>query len=78
MVVKEGSRKNRVKWCRERKYWSVNDNWSKWIFSDESQIVIGNNNKIFVWRKDDEKQTSFGVSSPLTEGECYDLGLRML
>ena len=29
----------------------MNGNWDKVIFSDESQIVIGNNNRIYIWRK---------------------------
>lgn len=48
-------KKNRVKWCKERKDWTIQQEWGKWIFSDESQIVIGNNNKVYVWRKADEK-----------------------
>ena len=28
----------------------MNGNWDKVIFSDESQIVIGNNNKMYIWR----------------------------
>ena len=29
----------------------MNGKWDKDIFSDESQIVIGNNNRIYIWRK---------------------------
>ena len=29
----------------------MNGSWDKVIFSDESQIVIGNNNRIYIWRK---------------------------
>ena len=25
------------------------------MFSDESQIVFGTNNRVYIWRKDDEK-----------------------
>jgi hypothetical protein len=48
MVFGGGSRKNREEWCNERKYWTVEEDWSKWIFSDESQVVIGKNNNIFI------------------------------
>ena len=53
--MREVNKKNRVNWCKERKNWTVEDQWKKWIFSDESQVVIGENNRIYVWRKDDEK-----------------------
>ena len=29
----------------------MNGNWNKVIFSDESHIVIGTNNRIYIWRK---------------------------
>lgn len=31
------------------------ENWCKVIFSDETQVVIGKNRKVYVWRKDEEK-----------------------
>ena len=30
--------------------WCLNENWRHIIFSDESQIVIGQNNRVYVWR----------------------------
>ena len=30
------------------------ENWKKWIFSDESPVVVGTNNRIYVRRKDNE------------------------
>ena len=54
VVVREVNKKKRVAWAKERKDWSVDAQWKKWIFSDESQIVIGKNNKICIWRKDSE------------------------
>ena len=50
-MIREVNRKKRLSWCLEMRRWLVNDNWDKVIFSDESQIVIGNNNRIYVWRK---------------------------
>lgn len=35
----------------EKRRWLVNGNWDKVIFSDESQIIIGNNNRVYIWRK---------------------------
>jgi len=54
-IVREVNRKKRVKWCKERKNLTVNDHWKKVIFSDESQVVIGAKNRVYIWRKDDEK-----------------------
>ena len=55
MVVREANRKNRVKWCKERRGRTVDNHWKKVIFSDESQIVLGTNNRVYICRKDDEK-----------------------
>jgi transposase len=44
--IRDVNKKGRVRWCKERKNWTVDEHWRKWIFSDESQIVIGQNNKI--------------------------------
>lgn len=35
--------------------WTVANHWFSIIFSDETKIMLGNNNKIYVWRKADEK-----------------------
>lgn len=35
------NRKKRLSWCREKLSWSVENNWKKIIFSDESKIIIG-------------------------------------
>jgi hypothetical protein len=43
-----------VAWCRERRNWTVDSQWRRYIYSDESQIVVGSNNRIYVWRKGDE------------------------
>ena len=51
VVIREVNRKKRLSWCLEKRRLLVNGNWDKVIFSDESQIVIGNNNRIYIWRK---------------------------
>ena len=38
-----------------RKGGIVEGHWKKWIFGDKSQIVIGENNRIYIWRKDYER-----------------------
>ena len=55
MVVREANRKKGVLWCKERRSRTVDDYWKKVVFSDESQVVIGANNRIYIWRKDDQK-----------------------
>ena len=55
MVVRKANRKKRVKWCKERRSRTVDNYWEKVMFSDESQIVFGTNNRVYIWRKDDEK-----------------------
>ena len=55
MVVQEANRKKQVKWCKEQRGRTVDNYWRKVIFSDESQIVLGTNKCVYIWRKDDEK-----------------------
>lgn len=54
MVVKEANRRKRITWCLQKRRWTVIDNWRHVIFSDESQIVIGQNNRVYVWRSSQE------------------------
>jgi hypothetical protein len=51
---KEVNRKTRVKCVREKLHWRIESQWDRVIFSDESQVVVGNNNRIYSWRKKDE------------------------
>ena len=51
VVIREVNRKKRLSWCLEKRRWLVNGNWDKVIFSDESQIVVRNNNRLYIWRK---------------------------
>ena len=51
VVIREVNRKKRLSWSLEKRRKLVNGNWGKVIFSDESLIVIGNNNLIYIRRK---------------------------
>ena len=51
VVIKTVNRKKRLSWCREKRWWTVRNQWSKVIFSDESQISVGENNRVYVWKK---------------------------
>jgi len=63
VIVREVNRKKRIAWRRERRNWTVDSHWRKSIYSDESQIVVGSNNRIYIWRKGDEVNPS-GFSIP--------------
>lgn len=43
--VREVNRKKRLNWCRGKMRWNVNGQWDKEIFSDESQVVLGANQR---------------------------------
>ena len=55
--IREVNRKKRVKWAREKLHWRIEGQWDRVIFSDESQVVVGNNNRIDIWRKKDETES---------------------
>ena len=63
MVFWEANRKKRIKWFKERRGRTVDDYRKKVIFSDESQIVLGTNNRVYVWRKNDEKYNLHRICS---------------
>ena len=48
VVVKAEIRRKRLPWCLEKRRWVVDGNWNKVIFLDESQIVIGTSNRIYL------------------------------
>ena len=54
--------------------WNENGQWDKVIFSDESQVVLGANKRIFIWRRKDEAESLDCVCPPAQR----DLGLHNL
>jgi transposase len=54
MVVRLVNKRKRVVWCQERRHWKTDEQWKTMIFSDESQVVIGTDNRVYLWRKDCE------------------------
>lgn len=54
VVIKRVNRKKRVSWCREKRWKTVNNFWKYVIFSDESQVCVGHDHRVYVWRKDGE------------------------
>ena len=60
------SRKNvilRKKWARSRRKWDPDD-WKQYIFSDESSVVVGKDNRMYCWRKRDEKDSPHIICPP--------------
>lgn len=55
ITISHVNRERRKRFCRQKLTWTVRENWSRVIFSDETKIMLGNNNKIYVWRKPDER-----------------------
>ena len=55
LTISKTNRKRRLEWCRLYKNWTVNQNWKSVIFSDETQVVLGTDDRVYVWRKTDEK-----------------------
>ena len=51
VVIWEVNRQKQLSWCLEKSRWLVNGNWDKAVFSDESQIIIPNNNRLYIWGK---------------------------
>ena len=54
ITISEVNRKRRVVCCRGNRFLN-RDFWNKVIFSDETQVVIGKNKAVHVWRKSTEK-----------------------
>ena len=45
LTIRTENRKKRVQWCRSKLRWTLNRQWKKVTFSDETQIVIDQNNR---------------------------------
>ena len=55
ITILRKNRNERLTWCRTKLKWTVNENWCKVFFSDETKIVLGKDRKLYVWRKPHEK-----------------------
>lgn len=58
--ISEKNRKARLRWCKERKDWSL-DQWKEVIWSDESPFVLRFNRRTRVWRTQDEGLAPFAL-----------------
>ena len=68
MVVRGLNRKKRLSW-------TVENDWKQVIFSDESQIVIGQNKRVYVWRSANEAYRPECMSPSSEESVSYDMEL---
>jgi len=53
--IKHQNKRNRVAWCRGKRFLPVTGYWNKVIFSDESKVDIGTDNRLYVWRRAGEE-----------------------
>ena len=54
MVVRMRNKQSRVKWAKACKNWALST-WKDFCFSDECSVVIGNDSRVYCWRREDEK-----------------------
>lgn len=53
--IRAVNRIKRVTWARGKRLWHLTTHWKRVIFSDECKVVIGDNNRVYVWRKPGEE-----------------------
>ena len=54
LTIRTENRHRSVHWCRSKLRWTLNRDWKRVIFSDETQVVVDSNNRVYVWRRLDE------------------------
>lgn len=60
--------RERTGFCRQKLCWTVENNWSKVIFNEETKVVLGEDKKIYVWRKSTDRYlVNVQECSPRTE-----------
>ena len=64
--IREVNRKNRLNWCRGNIYKTLDNYWKRVIVSDECQVDVGTNNRVFVWRKVGEDWHPCCLATPPT------------
>ena len=66
-----------MKWAREKLHWRIEGQWDRVIFLDESQVVVGNINRIYIWQKKDEAESIDCVCPPAQKTFGHDLGMHI-
>lgn len=54
LTISKVNRLSRILWCRGKRHLH-SEQWQNVIFPDETQVVIGQNNSVSLWRKTCEK-----------------------
>jgi len=69
LTVSEPNRKRMLQWCKSLKCHTIDNYWNNMIFSDETQVVISNENRLYVWRTADEayRPTCVGQHAHMAE-----------
>ena len=51
LTIRTENRHRHVHWCRSKLRWTLNRDWKRVIFSDETQVLVDSNNHAYVWRR---------------------------
>jgi len=62
--IRKVNKRNRVAWCRGKRYLPVDGYWNRVIFSDESKVEIGLDNRVYIWRRAGEEWLPASTSPP--------------
>ena len=54
LTIQTENRHRRVHWCRSKLRWTLNRDWKRLIFSDETHVVVDSSNRVYVCRRTDE------------------------
>ena len=65
--IREVNRVKRLAWCKANRNKTVGDYWKQVIFSDECKVEIGNNHKVYVWRKAGEEWDRDCLRTPVVK-----------
>ena len=75
--IREVNRKKNMKWAREKLHWRIEGQWDRLIFSDESQVVVGNNNRFIFGGKGRGRVQRLCLSTGTEKTFGHDLGMHI-
>jgi len=78
--IRKVNKRNRVAWCRGKQYLPVDGYWNRVIFSDESKVEIGLDNRVYIWRRAGEEWLflHLHLSTSKEATWCNDLGMHYI
>jgi hypothetical protein len=62
----------------QKRWWTVERQWKNVKFSDESQVVVGGDNRVYVWRKQSEGYRPDLIPSTKNRKFSVNMGVYML